>query len=566
MHKSKQKHLYRDELKKLLIMYSVSFIVASIILVFVFIQVYSSRVVRTNNHKANSYAGHEIIAELDAYEQGIIDIESDKIFIDYLKTGKGQSEVYRIMYDFINERQMKSVFYYVNTSGKTILTNNYIESPYNSSDIFISGLFKQLSSRPNEVVFLNNKVQIDLTKRSVYSIGKSIRIDGEIKGYLLFDILESDINKIIYKANAEVLIITDQYNNVITTTNSLVLDDIGKFNLAKNKKDTFVFNNKEYYYTKSQLKYESLYLYTLSELDLVSNIMTTTLMFVVVVFVLITIVAILVAEVASKKKTESIHNLITAINKVQKGDLQAFVPLGRTDEFKLIGEQFNQMLVDVHDLLEKNNELVDRNRLSEIKQLESQFNPHFIFNTLETLKYMVHIDKEKASDIIMNFATILRYSIDYEKKDIPLDQDLDYLNSYLVIQKFRYNKRLTYSFDIQKEAKDCIVPKLIMQPIIENCINHGYNKKESLHIDVKIIVYENSLIATIRDDGDGISEERLYELRRELLNASPEQGHLGLNNVNRRINLLYGDEYGLDIASIKEEGTIVTVKMPVIRW
>lgn len=558
-----EKHLYRDELKKLLIFYSLSFIVSCIIIIFIFIQIYSNRVVRTNNQEANEIANIAITNELDAYEKIILTIEDEDIFKTFVNDGSNESSVYRLIYDSINKREIKSIFYYINTSGKTILTNNYLETPYDSSDIFLSGLFKQLSSQQDDIVYLNNKVQIDLTKRTVYSIGKAISINGDTVGYLVFELLESDLNKIIYKANAEVLVLTDQYNNVITTTNSLVLDEIGKFNLAKHKDDTLFFNNKEYYYLNSKLNDNRLSLYTMSELEIVSELMTRILIFMVLLLIIFTLIAIGIADIAAKNKTKSIRNLITSIEKVQKGDLKAFVNNTRTDEFKLISDQFNKMLIDLDSLLLKNNVLVDRTRVSEIKQLESQFNPHFIFNTLETLKYMVHIDKDKASDIIVNFAKILRYSIDYTRQDIPLDQDIDYLNSYLLIHKYRYNKRLTYSFDIQKEAKDCIVPKLIMQPIIENCINHGYNKKETLHIDMVISIHDNQLITIISDNGDGMDVDTLRDLITSINDQSLSSSHIGLNNVHRRIQLLYGNQYGLDIDSIIDQGTTVTINMPI---
>lgn len=564
--KKKKQRLYRDELRQLLILHSISFIVVSIILVTVFIQVYSNRTIRVDNHMANEYASEFMTMELEAYEKAIVTIGSDNVFMNYIISGENQSEVYRMLYDFINERRLKSIFYYVDISGKTVLTNNYIESPYNGQEIFLHGIFKQLSTRPEEVIFLNNKVQIDLSKRTVYSIGKSVQMDGKVVGYLVFDILESELNSIIFESNAEILILTDQYNNVITTTNSLVVDEIGKFNLARNTEDELSFNGKEYYYRQQKLNDGRLNLYTLSSLGFAQEILTKSMLFILMAFVIITIIAIKVADYSAKAKTESISNLIKAITKVQKGDLKAYVPLGQTDEFKVIGEQFNEMLVELDGLMLKNSELVDRNRLSEIKQLESQFNPHFIFNTLETLKYMIHIDIEKASEIIVNFGTILRYSIDYEKKNIPLDQDLDYLNSYLLLQKYRYNQRLTYHFDIQQEAKDCIIPKLIMQPIIENCINHGYRQKEHLNIEVKIEILDETLITTVTDNGDGISKQRLTQLREHLEDPNINDGHIGLNNVHRRIRLLYGDAYGLEISSIKTQCTQVVIKIPVIRW
>lgn len=560
-----EKHLYRDELKKMLIIHSISYLIASVLLVVIFIQVYSERTVRKNNHRVNEEASMVIMEELNAYEEAIQAMSEDPVFITYMTEGTNQSEVYRKLYDLINERTIKSMFYFVDLDGRTLLTNNYIESPYNSTDIFYQGLFKQLNARPDEVVILNNKIQIDLTKRTLLSIGKTMQLGDEAVGYLVFDVLESDLNKVIYEADGEMLVLTDRYNNVIVATNALLTDEIGKFNLVRQERGELVFGDQRYYFMIRRLDRGQLNLYTLSDLDFARDILTSSISFIMVTFLILTLVAIKLADYSARKKTISIRNLIGAIGEVQKGNLEAFVPIGRTDEFKLIGEQFNEMLVDLNRLMTRNSELVDRNRLSEIKQLESQFNPHFIFNTLETLKYMIHMDQKKASEIIVNFATILRYSIDYEHQEITLDEDLDYLNSYLVIQKYRYNKRLMYEFDVAGEAKNCVVPKLIMQPVIENCINHGYKSKTMLHINIRIWIEDNELVAVIKDDGDGISKEELVQLQERLISQAKKHGHLGLNNVHRRLVLMYGEPYGMTIESEAGVGTKVTIRMPADR-
>jgi len=162
----------------------------------------------------------------------------------------------------------------------------------------------------------------------------------------------------------------------------------------------------------------------------------------------------------------------------------------------------------------------------------------------------------------MGFGVILRYSIDYESKDILLDQDLDYLNSYLMIQKYRYNKRLSYQFKIDANVKELIVPKLILQPIIENCINHGYKEKDTLRIDITIKRRNMILIAIVQDDGDGIDEETLEKIRKSLSNPEDNPGHIGVINVHRRIQLMYGEEYGLELESEIGIGTKVTIKLP----
>jgi sensor histidine kinase YesM len=562
MNKVVRKHLYRDDIRKMLIMYSISFILISIILIYAFIGIYSKSTVRNYNHNSNNITKELINNEIQSYINAIYDLENEPIVQLFLETGEQQSAVYELLYDYINNRQVKSIFYIVDENGETILTNNYIKSPYNNYGIFLSGLFKQLKSNPDDIIFLSNKIQIDATKRTVYSIGKCYKINNKIKGYIVFDILESDLNKIVHKTNVDILVITDQYNNVIISTNSLVLNEIGKFKLIKNVKDTIKFNNKEYYYHKSELLDKQMYIYTLSELELISQLMTMSIVYSIILIIVLTIIIIVVAGYISKKKTESIEILIKSINKVQKGDFNALVNIKSNDEFEVIGNSFNDMIIELDKLIKNNSELIDRNRISEIKQLEAQFNPHFIFNTLETLKYMIYVNIQKATDIIVNFAKILRYSIDYNTKNIVLDEDLSYLKSYLLIQKYRFNNRLTYNISMDESAKDSIVPKLIMQPIIENCINHGYKSKDTLHIDLEIRVIDNDLVMKVVDNGDGIQDSRLEEIRKQLENENIVSNSIGLNNVHRRLKLLYGKQYGIKISSKIGEDTTVIIRIP----
>lgn len=563
----KSRHLYRDEIRKILIIYGLGFIIVSVIFIYMFLGFYTKYTVKEKNKHYNEYVNNKLYNQVNIYENMIKQIEQNDILLEFLENGEKQADVYELLYDFINRVELKSVFYIVNNRGETILTSNYVETPYNNYDIFLSGLFKQLKENPEKIVNINNKIQIDLTKRSIYSIGKAIVVDGEVRGYIVFDLLESDLKKSVYSSEMETLMITDQYNNSILTNNSMFLDDIGKFSLKpKNPKElkesVITFMDKEYYYYKSKIKNSKIVVYTLSDLNWIEKYLAMTITFLLIVMAMLSIMIIITANYISKKKTKSITLLSEVIKKVQKGDLKAFVDIKSGDEFEIIGRQFNKMLLDLNSLMIKNHELSDRNRISEIKQLESQINPHFIFNTLETLKYMISINKDNAINIIINLAKILRYSIDYKTKTTTLDQDILHLKSYLLIQKYRYNDRLTYEIKITDASKSFVVPKLILQPIVENCIKHSYKLKDTLHISIEIFSTDDILNIIVKDNGAGISKNRLEEILEKLDNDNLESESIGVLNVHRRLKLIFGEEYGLNIASEHGVGTKVWIKVP----
>lgn len=557
-----EKNFYRDEIRKIFIIYGISFILLSVISVYAFLVFYSNNNIKEKNIESNHKTGSFIKEEFQNYSDKILSFEKSEAINRFIMFGNNMSEVYEILYDFINNSQIRSIFYIVSRDGKTLLTNNYTKSPYNGSDLFFKGLFKQLKARPDEIVMMNNKIQIDGNKRTIYSIGKAMISYGRVTGYLVFDILESDLNKQIDNSNVDIIVVTDKYNNIIISTNSLVGDDIGKFTPRKAINNKVEFLDKSYYYYKTSIFNDEIIIYTLTELEFIENLTKVSIIYLIFIFMALSFITVIVSKYVSAKKTKSVELLIEAINKAQKGDLNAFVSIHSNDAFEQIGNHFNKMLVDLNMQIKKNHELINRNRLSEIMQLEAQINPHFIFNTLETLKYMIRIDQKKSVDIVISLANILRYSINYEEKKISLEEDLNYLNNYFIIQKYRFNQRLEYIINIQDEAKKCKVPKLILQPLVENCINHAYITKENLWVKIDIYM-KDVLYLEIEDNGEGIEEERLKEIIGQLENNNIAKQRIGLNNVYRRIKLLYGDDYGMNIESKKGVGTKIIIKLPI---
>ena len=200
----------------------------------------------------------------------------------------------------------------------------------------------------------------------------------------------------------------------------------------------------------------------------------------------------------------------------------------------------------------------------EIKHLESQFNPHFVFNVMETIRFQMEQDPKEASRMLRSFASLMRYSIHYGDTKVPLETDVEYVNDYLLLQKARYNNCLHYEFHIPEELLDCRVPKLLLQPVIENSIKHGYQAGKILHISIRAEASGENLRFTVEDDGRGMEPERL-EAVRNCLNREPEAvlaEHVGLYNIQKVVRLAYGPDYGLEIQCRLDAGTAVILRIP----
>lgn len=204
--------------------------------------------------------------------------------------------------------------------------------------------------------------------------------------------------------------------------------------------------------------------------------------------------------------------------------------------------------------------------VSEMRRLESQFNPHFLFNTLENIKFMVKLDPGAAQRMLMDLSRILRYSIKGEERKVRLQEDLSYTHSYMEIQQYRFGKRLVYEESIPDEVRDCRIPRLLFQPVLENAIRYGAGEAGSIDIHLRVSEEEQKtvklLCVRIADQGPGLPAERLQTIRNMLAEGADPALHTGICNIHRRLQLMYGRPYGLQIDCPPAGGTIVTMRLP----
>ena len=183
---------------------------------------------------------------------------------------------------------------------------------------------------------------------------------------------------------------------------------------------------------------------------------------------------------------------------------------------------------------------------------------------METLRYEIIIDPTRASNMVVSFANLMRYSINYGSTQVLLRTDIEYVRDYLMLQKMRYNSRLEYNIQINETLMKYKIPKLLIQPIVENSITHGGRNTQCLTISITGIEVDGVMELCIEDDGQGIEEEKLNELYQMLNSDSVMTEHIGLYNAHKLIQLLYGKSYGLTIESKYGSGTKVILRIPII--
>lgn len=264
---------------------------------------------------------------------------------------------------------------------------------------------------------------------------------------------------------------------------------------------------------------------------------------------------------------KKLHDVTTTIT---KDDLQVLVNSHNVDEITDLGNNFNIMIGRIRELLNAKVKEQENLKKAELKALQAQINPHFLYNTLDTIVWMAEAKKtDQVIEIVRALSSFFRIALSKGKEWISIRQEIEHVRSYLTIQKMRYRDILDYKIEVDEELLDGTILKLTLQPLVENALYHGIkNKRNGGTIIVRAQSVGPDLVRLeVQDDGVGFSPQKLAQIR-EMLNddageISPKEGGFGLENVNKRIKLYYGKQYGLYVQSEYLGGTQVVARIPL---
>lgn len=292
------------------------------------------------------------------------------------------------------------------------------------------------------------------------------------------------------------------------------------------------------------------------------QIRTTAIRLLALLLVLSALSAFALALMTSLHQSRPILALHHAMDCVSQGNLSVQVELRGKDELSELGRRFNLLVKQLDSNIQATAQREAELRRQENAALQAQINPHFIYNSMGAARSLIRMGMpEKASEIIAHLGTLLHSNFQSVDAFIPLSEDITLIQSYMVIQNLRFNDRFTLHVQIPSELMDCLVPRLILQPLVENAVRHGLEPlTDSGTVWVTGAAEGNDLLLSVEDNGVGISSEM-----EEALNSdSPVCGHIGYQNVRRRIELTYGAGYTAHI-SATEQGTRVTLRLRLQR-
>ena len=452
------------------------------------------------------------------------------------------------------------------------LWNNYADK----TDIEAYALAQEDES--NMVILPTERFQRGGEEERIFHISKQLYDFKNIQkgsiGTIVMSINESVLNAVcstvqegadVYTIN----FITDKQGNVLTYPNSFY----SGITLTKDRTiEAFVENTGELKGKKIAVNsYEEENLgwifYNVYDKDYILRDVRHIQYLTILIGAVLFLISILLIRYTVSLIEKSTRSIVGGIRQVQQGNLDVQVTVDSEDEMGQIADNFNTMTGKVKGLIGEVKEVTEKKKDAEIRALEAQINPHFLYNTLDSINWMA-IEKEEyeISRMLRNLGVILRYSISKSNKMVTVAEMSDWLEKYVSLQRMRFNDAFICEVHVDGAAEKIRVHKLLIQPFVENAIIHGFKGIESggiLRIDVMLSEDKKELNVIIEDNGKGMPREMTQKFNHPETAVKDDGRSIGLHNAFARMRMYYGESVSWDVSSILGVGTVITLKLPV---
>lgn len=556
---------FKEELKRSLIVHALTpCFILCIICVLGFILIVFVNIYKNNNtYSLNSREKLESI--LNSYIENTNHIVDEVDIEDFQSNKQYKVDVIEGVYNFLNQKNIKAQFYIFDNNLDILYSTERSEDKKNLIKYQVTGSKSNFMGESSNIIYIYGGNGVDNTPISSYLIVKPIIRDDEILGMCAYELELKNLDAVFNNTNSTVLLV-NKFHRVIYSNSRRFVDDRNK--IIKNFRDRrgLIFNDGELIYiSRNKVDYADTWIYVITDCSIYLNISIIMLLLIIAVTIIMSAAISSSAGKFSAKKTAIIYQLIDALKQVEDGKLDINLDIESDDEFKSIGHSFNMMLGSIRHLIERHDKMALENNMAIVQMMESQFNPHFLFNTLESIRYLVKFNPKVADKTVVNLSKLLRYSIQNTVDTVRFKEEFDFVKRYIEIMKVRFGERLEFNDNISEDVKEVSVPKMIIQPIVENAVKYGFGENvEVLRIEISAYIEDEKLYIIVKDDGVGIDKDLLKDLVFNLNEKYNSSDHIGLYNVHKRIELLYGIEYGLEINSEAGKGTEVILVLPEI--
>ncbi|EPH93683.1 HAMP domain protein [Enterococcus faecalis 13-SD-W-01] len=380
-------------------------------------------------------------------------------------------------------------------------------------------------------------------------------LEGEdIYGYALVFISESDFRAIyqeLLDTTLHTIYILDEDQQIISSQNQEKLGE--KIDRAEIERDGYRINQRNLY-SYNFVLYD---IFNEEQFMLNMRIVEPTLLILSIITLFVAGTSFLII----RKMTQPIYQLIAALPAIKHGDFTKQVKVQGTTEVRELSLAYNQMLKDLTVHIEKIYQSESEKRLAEIQTLQMQIQPHFVYNTLTTIKFLIWQCKNKeASEALEHFIQLLRYTLSRKEEKVYLREELEIIREYVEILQLRYGRSIQLEIEATQESKESYVPKMLLQPLIENIYLHAFPEGQAGYAQIFARTNESQLIIEIIDNGVGFDMRGMGKIEK----ANHYTG-IGLQNIKERLKLLYEEESCFLIQTEKDKGTVITIMLPKIK-
>ena len=557
----------------------------------VFTNIVYSRVIEKNVNEHTGQMINQIQNNIESYIQSveniILYISQSPEVIDYIS----EDTLDNVNLEMQLRKSLK-VYRDVNTEilGLLIVNSNdkYISNELeknNRDPLKDEKWYIESIKNPRKIQYFSNPIGRNINSNlrhsadDVLSISKAILDDetGEVLGVILIDISLKKFEEIIkgnYIGEKGFFYIVDKNNDIVYSPVNPIIYRI-KRNLLNEKSDSIVKTiNDEYfkimYNTSDKTEWKTIGVFSLK--DILSDV--TEMKNISMIIIIITLfLAIFSAIIFTNSIVRPIKELNGLMKRAELGDLDLqFDEKQCKDEFGQLGHSFNHMIKEIKELIDMVYKEQRSKRKAEIKILQAQIKPHFLYNTLDTIGWMAEdYGAKDIVEVVGALTKVFRIGLNKGREVIKVSEEIEHINSYMIIQKVRYEDKLDYDINYDENLKNVPMLKLTTQPIVENAIYHGIKQKRGKgNISINFINVDDNIVIKISDNGAGIDEDKLKEINSMLENdninsiTSETGSGYGIYNVNSRIKLTYGNQYGLSYFSEINNGTIVEITIPIL--
>lgn len=533
---------------------------------------------------------NEIYGLIKGIENNLIEIYMDDELLQSLRKKETikelQSKFYRKAYDIATDEFETGddvVSFYLYTMDHQVIStyrravtpkHNYASDIYSDPEYTNAEIVKKYVESDNPVMLVSsyyNEYRKKNILRFVMKLYNESNLQDKI-GYVVCDVDTKNLEKIMDKYRIDrtaFMWLQPTGDRPIDTLGDLDAEQTKEYNaleksIACGKKAENETNSKQEFFRIDQQHYNLTAYSMMPQKVLRQNQRNLTINLLTIALLMI-FVSMIITGFISSGLTRPLELLMNTIQKIGNGNVQLRAKIVKKDEIGELAQKFNEMLDQMEELKQKEYQAKQLLNRAEYKALQAQVNPHFLYNTLDTMASIAEIRNcPEVSHMSQSLALIFRYSLNMKNPFSTVEHEIAHLKNYTYVMDMRMHDNIQYTFDVDETTLKSKLPRLSLQPIVENAINHGLrNKRGKKKIGIQIKRKQMDLVICIEDNGIGMDTSAINEsLSKNELDFVEKGNSIGLHNINARLKMLYGNTYGMYLESTLGEGTKVFMILP----